>query len=141
VKKDNYFMDHFKLDREFLKAKGAPTHIVEKGLAGLVETWEKVVASVRQGYPLGLDDYLNDMDGRQLLEETLAVVPETKRQKIQGRVEKTDALMHTLVKPTPKCLWGEKAAQEEGWTREKNWWYFFQPLEANPELLAEIKRL
>jgi hypothetical protein len=126
-------MNQNKSDREFLKAKGAPDHIIQGGLAGLVKNWERVVASVRQGYPLGMDDYLNDMDGRQLLEETLMVVPERERQKYQARLKQTDALMQTLVRPREKCLWGDRVAQTEGWTREKNWWYFSRPLQADLE--------
>jgi hypothetical protein len=126
-------MDKLKSDHEYLKAKGAPTHIIQGGLSGLVKTWEKVVASVRQGYPFGLDDYLNDMDGRQLLEETMAVVPDEERQKYQGRLRQSDAIMRTLVEPTEECLWGEGIARTEGWTREKNWWYFSRPLQADLE--------
>ena len=130
-----------KSDHEFLKAKGAPPHVVKRGLGGLLEDWEKMAASIDQGYELGLDDYLNDLDIRQLLEEALKVVPEGERQKIQGRLEKADARMRSLTKPAPKCLWGEKVAREQGWSREKNWWYFARPLKADQELLEEIENL
>ena len=60
---------------EFLRNRGCPEHVVRGGLRGLVESWEEVVRSVEEGYSLGLDDYLNDMDGRQLIEEVLHVVP------------------------------------------------------------------
>jgi hypothetical protein len=130
-----------KSDREFLKAKGAPPHVIERGLAGLIEDWEKVVASIGQGYASGLDDYLNDLDVRQLLGETMQVVSEGERQKFQERLKKADARMRSLTKPIPRCLWGEKVAKEEGWSREKNWWYYAQPLRADQELLEEIEKL
>jgi hypothetical protein len=128
-----------KSDHEYLKSKGAPPHVVKRGLAGLMEDWEKVVASIGQGYDLGLDDYLNDMDVRQLLEETLKVVSEGERQKFRERLQKTDDRMRSFTKSTLKCLWGEKVAHEEGWNREKNWWYYGQPLKADPEFLSEIE--
>ena len=56
---------------EFLRKQGASYAIVANGLRGLVENWERVVDQVSKGYPQGLDDYLNDMDGRQLLENAL----------------------------------------------------------------------
>ncbi len=134
-------MKQVKSDQEFLKEKGAADHVINGGLGGLVETWEKVVASVQQGYPFSLDDYLNDLDGRQLLEETLAVISEEERQEYHKRLQRADALMRTLVQPTEKCLWGDQAARSEGWTREKNWWYFFRPIQAAPELLSEIQEV
>jgi hypothetical protein len=132
-------MDEVTADRKFLKAKGAADHVVRGGVAGLLENWEKVVAAVRQGYPLGLDDYLNDMDGRQLLEETLAVLAEGERQEYRERLEQNDIVMRSLVKPTDHCLWGDRTAQKEGWTREKNWWYFSIPLHADSDLLSEVE--
>ena len=128
-------------DREFLKEKGAAAHVIQGGLAGLVENWEKVVSLVQQGYPYGLDDYLNDLDGRQLLEETLAIIPEEERQKTHKRLQRADELMRTLVKPAGKCLWGDPVARSEGWTMEKNWWYFSRPIQAAPEVLSEIEGL
>jgi hypothetical protein len=128
-------------DRKFLKEKGAATHVIQGGLAGLVEAWGKVVSLVQQGYPYSLDDYMNDLDGRQLLEETLAIIPEEERKKNHKRLQRADELMRTLVRPVRKCLWGESVARSEGWTREKNWWYFSRPIQAPPELFSDIEDL
>ena len=57
--------------REFLKKKGCPEHVVKGGFEGLIETWETVVTEISHGYDLTLDDYLNDMDARQLIEEAI----------------------------------------------------------------------
>jgi len=124
--------------RDFLRKKGCAEHVVEGGLRGLVDTWESFVESVKRGYDLGLEDYLNDLDGRQLLEETLAIAPKEQREESVGRVRRADELMKTLVKPAGKCLWGNEVAETEGWTSEKNWWYFTRPIQADPELLFEI---
>ncbi len=126
------------LVREFLRKKGCAEHVVEGGLGGLVQKWEGVVESVKRGYGLGLDDYLNDLDGRQLLEETLAIAPREQKEESGERVRRADELMKTLVKPAGKCLWGNEVAETEGWTAEKNWWYFTRPINADPELLFEI---
>jgi hypothetical protein len=125
----------------FLREHGCPQHVIRGGLKGLVEDWESVVDSVEAGYALTLDDYLNDLDGRQLLGEALAVAPEDQRQKYLERLEHVDAWMRRLIRPAGKCLWGENIARTEGWTPEKNWWYFSQPIDADPELLAEIEEI
>jgi hypothetical protein len=97
-----------------------------------------VVESVKKGYLLTLDDYLNDLDGRQLLEEVLKIAPKEKKEKYKDRIQRIDAKFRTLVKPAGKCLWGAEVAESEGWTPKKNWWYFSRPLKGDPDFLAEI---
>jgi hypothetical protein len=124
--------------RNFLREKGCGEHIVERGLEGLVEKWEDVVQSVEEGYSLGLDDYLNDMDARQLIEESLVVATPPRRERFVERVNRADELMKGLVEPARRCLWGAEIAEEEGWTTQENWWYFSRPINAGQELLDEI---
>jgi len=127
--------------RDFLRGKGCPEFVVKNGLQGMVKRWENLAESVRDGYEFGLDDYLNDLDNRQLLEETLAVAPPKEKEKYMKRVERTDKRMRTLVKAAGKCLWGNEVAETEGWAEDKNWWYFSQPIQANRKLSAEIKKV
>ena len=124
---------------EFLRKRGCPEHVVRSGLQGLAESWEEVVRSVEEGYSLGLDDYLNDMDGRQLLDETLAVAPAEGKKNCLKQIRQADAKMKTLVRPAGRCLWGDETARQEGWTAKKNWWYFTRPIKAEEDLLAEIE--
>ena len=123
---------------EFLRKRGCPEHVVRGGLWGLVENWEAVVHSVEEGYSLGLDDYLNDMDGRQLIEEALRIAPARDKETVLKRLRQADAKMQWLVKPAGRCLWGDETARQEGWTAHKNWWYFSIPTRPGEELLGEI---
>ena len=123
---------------EFLRKRGCPEHVVRGGLRGLAESWEEVVRSIEEGYSLGLDDYLNDLDGRQLLEEALAVAPAQEKKTTLQRVRRADAKMQTLVRPSGRCLWGDDTARQEGWTARKNWWYFSIPVNPGEELLNEL---
>ena len=101
--------------REFLRQRGAPAHLVEGGLDALLQAWEQIVQSVESGYLLDLDDYLNDMDVRQLIEESLLVATDAQRKEAAGRLEKIDEQMRAQVEPTSACLWGAEVAHEEGW--------------------------
>jgi hypothetical protein len=126
---------------DFLKGRGCPAHVIRGGLKGLVKNWENIVEHVAEGYILGLDDYLNDMDGRQLLEEVLAVASDQERNMYAGRLRQADSKMKKIVAPVGQCLWGDEIAEAEGWSVRKNWWYFMKPLKAGPELLSEIEDL
>jgi len=123
---------------EFLRKRGCPEHVVRGGLLGLAEKWEEVVRSVEDGYSLGLDDYLNDMDGRQLIEEALRIAPARDKETVLKRLRQADAKMQWLVIPAGRCLWGDETARQEGWTAQKNWWYFSIPTRPGEELLGEI---
>jgi hypothetical protein len=125
---------------EFLQKRGCPEHVVRGGLLGLTENWENVVRSVEEGYSLGLDDYLNDMDGRQLIEESLPIAPAGDKEAVQKRLRQADAKLQWLVKPAGRCLWGDETAQREGWTANKNWWYFSIPTRPGEDLLREIEK-
>lgn len=124
--------------REYLQQKGCSDHIVSGGFPGLVETWEGVVASVNKGYSFGIDDYLNDMDARQLLEEALQVAPAEEIAQHLHRIQAADAQIRALLVPAEACLWGDEVAATEGWTRAQNWWYFGLPRNAGEELWAEL---
>lgn len=124
--------------RDFLREKGCAQQIVERGLAGLVESWEKVVQSVEEGYSLTMDDYLNDLDGRQLLEDALSVASAAELARFEDRIQQADDQMKSLTRRTGVCLWSDEVAEEEGWTPKKNWWYYSRPIDADADLLAEI---
>jgi hypothetical protein len=127
--------------RDFLRERDCPEFVVKNGLQGLVKSWENLAESVQEGYEFGLDDYLNDLDNRQLLEEALAVAPPGEKEKYMKRVERTDKRMRALVKAAGKCLWGNEVAETEGWTEERNWWYFSQPIRTSRKLATEIKKV
>src|SRR5512143_3808775 len=107
-----------------LAGRGSPDSIVEGGLPALVRSWEKTARSLRKGYALGLEDYLNDLDVRQLIAEALPPATPAERKKLLARVVEADTLFKELSKATRVCLWGAREAKRRGWTSRKNWWYY-----------------
>ena len=138
--------------REFLRARGCPARVVAGGLEGLIAEWERVAESVEQGYPLDtLDDYLNDMDGRELIEEALAAVPgarggsltagDARAASLDVRLAAADARIRSALVPARACLWGETNAARHGWNTAREWWYFMKPARPGPGLGAELEGL
>ena len=126
--------------RRFLGQRGSAEHVVAAGIEGLVADWEETVAQIEAGYVLGLDDYLNDMDGRQLLAEALPLAPAAERLHAQARVSQADARVRAHLRPLRECLWGERVAATEGWRPDTNWWYFTAPEAPGPGLQGELKK-
>lgn len=124
--------------REYLRQRGASYSVIANGLRGLVDNWERVVAEVEAGYDRPLDDYLNDLDARQLLANALEIAPEEVREAYLERIASADGRIRGATKPSARCLWGQIVADEEGWKPERNWWYFLLPTAPGPKLAAEL---
>ncbi len=123
---------------EFLKAEGAPDTVVHGGLEVLLIGWERAVAAVEAGYPGDYEDYLGDLDGRQLLAQALARVTPEQAAPVAKRLAGLDDRMRATTTPVARCLWGAIVADEEGWTAEGNWWYYARPRVGREELLDEF---
>lgn len=126
--------------RDFLRARGCPEGVVAAGADGLIVGWEAIVEMVETGYPLGLDDYLNDMDSRELIAALIATVPRALAPPQKRRLEAADARMRTIVAPHGRCLWGERMANANHWDATRNWWYFSHPARPGPDLAQELGR-
>lgn len=113
--------------REYLTARKCADFVIRDGLPGLVASWEATVASVAVGEEQCEDDYLNDMDGRHILEEALAAAPPAERSAWSARVRLADVTIRRHLVPTASCIWGEENAVKHGYTRDSDWWYYHRP--------------
>ncbi|NOT60860.1 MAG: hypothetical protein HOP19_11630 [Acidobacteria bacterium] len=124
--------------RDYLSERGCAMAVIEGGVPGLLEQWEALIAAVEEGYGLGLDDYLNELDVRQLLADVIANVPKAETQAFTDQLQRADEQFQALTHPTEACLWGEEVAAEEGWSSQNNFWYYRRPRNGDPDFLAEI---
>jgi hypothetical protein len=125
--------------REFLRRRGAPERVVRGGVEGLVTEWERIAASVVGGYPLDtLEDYLNDMDVRQLIADVAAALREASHGATDARIAAADARVRAALVPAGRCLWGAASARQHGWSAEREWWYFMQPASPGAGLRADL---
>jgi hypothetical protein len=126
--------------RAFLEARGCDAAVIERGLDGLIADWEEVAAAIDRGYPLDtLDDYLNDMDTRQLIHDVVAAIPRA-AQAVAARLAAADRRAKARLEPRGTCLWGAPLAVSRGWSPEREWWYFMQPARPGPGLSRDLGR-
>lgn len=125
--------------RELLRRRGAPDRVVERGLAGLVEDWDRAAAEIESGYRLGLDDYLGDVDGRQLLDDAWGAAGDLERERVAARLGAADRRAQAALVPAGRCLWGEDVARYHGWDAGRHWWYFMRPRVAGAALEEELR--
>jgi len=108
------------LIRPFLKEIGVSDHVVEGGLSRLKANWLSTVSAVIRGEPTNEYDYLNDMDGRDILDQI--------EQRFPGVTDTraVDERFLAAVKRSDVCLWGAENAANHGWTPDHHWWYFHE---------------
>jgi hypothetical protein len=130
--------------RHYLIERGVRTDLVDDGLAGLVERWARIVEEVARGYQLTLDDYVNDMDIRDIIGGALAVAPPAGREAIEAALASADQKLLAATIPSPSLQNLEDP--ENSWNPENppspdRWWYARRPRRAGPTLTADLARL
>ncbi len=108
---------------EYLRENGYPEHVVRDGRAGLVRKWGEFVEQVERGYPLGLEDYRNDLDVRAILAQADAEDEE---------ILALDERLKKLLTGCDQRVW-ESAPGDP-------FWDFGYPRNAGPDLLEDLRR-
>jgi hypothetical protein len=93
----------------------------------LLVVWEHVVGEVNDGYRALFDEYLDDMDGRRIIDELLILVDDAERAELEVSLAALDDRFFKATDPVDSCIWGEAAAAKQGYERNRNWWYFRIP--------------
>ncbi len=121
----------------YLTSRGCSQLVVRRGLSGLLEHWATIVAAVERGRDASLDEWLNDMDLRDILAGALAAAGPRERRAAAIRLDDADERFHGITEPCP-CLWGDEIAQTNRWRPEWQWWYFRRPTVPGPTLREDL---
>ncbi len=121
----------------YLVSRGCAPLVVRRGLSGLLEQWTGIVGAAERGRDATLDEWLNDMDLRDILAGALAAAPPRDRRTAAGGLDTADQRFHSITVPCP-CLWGEEIAHTNSWRPEWQWWYFRRPTNPGPTLRDEL---
>jgi len=125
--------------RDFLRARGCPEPVANAGLAGLIEDWERIAEEIVTGYAVGLDDYLNDMDVRELIAAAIAAVPKVLPPALRRKLDAADQRARSALVPAARCLWGPRLAAANAWDAQGHWWYFMKPARPGDELKRDLQ--
>ena len=112
-----------------------------ESLADRVARWARIVEALKTGWRFDLDDWLNDMDLRQLIHDGWPLYGPDEKAAVEAMIRQADShfLLHTV--DAGKCLWGRKTARRERWSATRNWWYFRKPRKAEVAFIEEVERV
>mgnify|MGYP001089634323 FL=1 len=108
-------------------------------LCDLLDQWVAFTADLDgKGYSFDLDNWLNDVDVRELILEALPMFSREEMGEHALKLDKADETFLTATRDFKRCVWGHGTARKERWTPEKNWWYFRTPRRSNAQLEDEL---
>ncbi len=120
--------------RAYLKSRGVSDDIVEGGLESAIDRWDSISKTAKD-YDFTLDDWLNDMDLRDIIHGAMAATTDADRESLASALKKAD---DRLRKSTAKTgsIWGSAMQGALAPDPVTSWWYFRRPL--NPgEIMAD----
>jgi hypothetical protein len=111
--------------------------VIEGGLDYLIPRWEKTVRSIKSGYTLTVDEYLNDMDTRRIIDEVWPLASDEQVEQYRNRLQVVDQEYFTFTIPVQSCIWGSKNAAKYGYSPDHHWWYYHIPTNTGSRWKAE----
>ena len=107
-------------------------------LRELVDQWAEFTSDLTKGYSFDLDNWLNDVDVRELILEALPMFSREEMGDHALKLDAADQAFKTGTRAFKRCIWGHGVQRKEKWTPETNWWYFRTPQRSNAQLEDEL---
>jgi hypothetical protein len=105
-------------------------------LEDLVNRWAQIAAHAAT-YNLMLDDWLNDLDLRDIIGRRLSQTPDALTPEIEARLTSADAVFRAATLESNQSLWGPTAGGEHHPSRQ--WWYFRYPSTPGPSMRRDLE--
>lgn len=107
-----------------------------RSLDDLVARWAQIAAHAGT-YNLTLDDWLNDLDLRDIISRRMTETPDAITADIEARLMSADQAFRTATLESKQSLWGPTAGGEHHATRQ--WWYFRYPSSPGPSMRRDLE--
>jgi hypothetical protein len=121
----------------YLADRGVSAEVRRKGLRGVVGEWSNV-ASKAARYDLTLDDWLNDLDLRDIIAGALSVAAEGERAAVRGTLDRADEVFRAATLQSPTSLWGSAEGMGGALAPVRQWWYYRYPSRPGETMRADL---
>ncbi|MDQ2890524.1 MAG: hypothetical protein M3R65_08220 [Gemmatimonadota bacterium] len=110
----------------YLAARGVAIHLRNKGLRDIIARWDGIARAAAR-YDLTLDDWLNDLDLRDIIAGALAVASEREQHDVRDALDRADDLFRSATTETKQSMWGDAVVTADKHDPLRQWWYFRRP--------------
>mgnify|MGYP000435942032 CR=1 FL=1 len=113
--------------REYSRRKKFSSLVIYGTFDYLLKKYEVNVRDIALEKCYVLEEYLNDMDGRRILEELIEVAGDRAPCGVQEKMWQLDSKIMPLLQPSYTCIWGTENAFKRSYLPQKHWYYFALP--------------
>lgn len=103
--------------------RGKSELVQKDGLNYLIPKWKRFVAEYSGNEDL-MDEWLNSLDGRKIIDQILGLLPGRDRKWIEERLSPIDELFRLRTFETNECVWGASNEKSNGYNRASHWYYY-----------------
>jgi len=103
--------------------RGKSDLVQKDGLNYLIPKWKRFVAEYSGNEDL-MDEWLNFLDGRKIIDQILGLLPGRDRKWIEERLSPIDDLFRSRTFETNECVWGASNEKANGYNRASHWYYY-----------------
>lgn len=122
---------------EFFATRGVSEGVRRKGLRGLVANWLQIARSAAH-YNLTLDDWVNDLDLRDIIAGAMAVAPESERHALRDALERADEEFRAATLVSVQSPAHGATSRARAYDPVRQWWYFRYPAHPGASMSADL---
>jgi hypothetical protein len=123
---------------EYLEKRGVSAGVRKKGLRGLVADWIGIARSAAH-YNLTLDDWVNDLDLRDIIAGALAFAPQNERHALHEALERADDEFRAGTLAFEQSAAHGSRSRAQAYDPSRQWWYFRYPAHPGDSMRADLK--
>jgi hypothetical protein len=102
----------------YLAERGVAEHLRARGLRGMIDDWARIAASAEH-YDFTLDDWINDLDLRDIIAGALTVASPGNQRRMRAVLARADERFRAATVECARPLGGAAAGESES----DAWWY------------------
>jgi hypothetical protein len=106
----------------YLAERGVADHVRARGLRGMIDDWARIAASAER-YDLTLDDWINDLDLRDIIAGALTVASPSAQQKARAVLARADERFRAATVECARPLLGAADESVRSPDPQAAWWY------------------
>ena len=122
---------------QYLATRGVAIHLRNKRLSDIIAQWDGIARSATR-YDLTLDDWLNDVDLRDIIAGALEVASEREQRDVRDALGRADEVFKGATTETKQSMWGYAVAKGDKHDRLRQWWYFRRPVHPGKTMRADL---
>lgn len=119
---------------EYFAERGVSAGVRRKGLRGIIAEWHSVARSAAT-YDLTLDDWLNDVDLRDIIAGAFAVAPDHVQHELRKLLDQADDDFRAATVECAASLRGDGNSRD----RTRVWWYYRCPARPGETMRRDLE--